>query len=101
MIRQLRTNLDRWRQGAVALCFAFVIAQTIGLAHVSDLSKHADGAACQICQAIGHAAGPPATAKMPVAAIVFDVTAKVAQVVIAAIQPTFSPHAARAPPTVL
>jgi hypothetical protein len=101
MIRQLRTQLDQWRQGAVVLCIAFVVAQTIGLAHMSDLSKHADGTACQICQAIGHAAGPPATAKVPAAPIAFEVIAQVAQVAVAVIQPTFSPHAARAPPTPL
>ena len=99
MIHLLRTRLDRLHKGAFALFFAFVIAQTIGLAHVSDLSKHAKGATCQICQAIGHAAGPPASPQVPSAPIVFDLIAKVAQVAVAVVSPTFSPHAARAPPT--
>jgi hypothetical protein len=101
MIRQLRTRLDRWHKGAFALCCTFVIAQTIGLAHTSDLSKHVDRTACQICLAIGHAAGPPPTAKAPAAPIAFEVIAKVAQAAAAIVQPTFSPHAARAPPTSL
>jgi hypothetical protein len=101
MVRLLRTRLTRWHKGAFALCCAFVIAQTIGLAHMSDLSKHADRTACQICQAIGHEAGPPASAKVPTAPIAFAVIARVAYVAIVILQPTFSPHAARAPPTSL
>ena len=101
MIRPLRTQLGQWRQSAIVLCFAFVVAQTIGLAHVSDLSKHADGTACQICQAIGHAAGPPAATKVPASPIEFETIVKVAHVAVAFAQPTFSPHAARAPPTSL
>lgn len=94
-------QLDQWRKAALGLCVAFIVAQTIALAHISDLSKHADGTACQICQAIGHAAGPPAVAKVPVAPIALEVIAKVARVAVAVVKQAFSPHAARAPPTSL
>jgi hypothetical protein len=101
MIRLLRRQLERWRTGAIVGLFAFVIGQTISLAHMADASLHADGAPCEICQAIGHAAAPPTPATAPVAAIQISVAIVCVAVIAAILRPTFSSHAARAPPTFL
>jgi hypothetical protein len=101
MTRLLRKQLGRWRTGIIVGLYAFVIGQTISVAHMADATLHADGAPCQICQAIGHAAAPPTPAAAPVAAIQLIVVAVCVDFVAAVLRPTFSSHAARAPPTFL
>jgi hypothetical protein len=101
MIPRLRKHLARWHTGIVVGLCAFVIGQTISVAHLADASLHASGEPCQICQAIGHAAAPPTPATAPVAAFQFIVAAICAQFVAAVLRPTFSSHAPRAPPTFL
>jgi hypothetical protein len=101
MIRLPRKHLSSWRSAIGAGLLLFVVAQTISVAHMADLSLHTDGVACQICQAIGHAATPPAPAAAPVAAIQLSVATVSIDFVAAVLQPTFSSHAARAPPTFL
>ena len=101
MVRLLHKRLGRWRTGIAVGLFAFVVGQTIGLAHMADASLHGDGVPCQICQAIGHAAAPPTPAAAPVAAIQFSVLVICVDFIAAIIRPTFSSHAPRAPPTFL
>ncbi len=101
MIARVRKHLARWRTGIVVGLFAFVIGQTISLAHASDASLHPNGEPCQICQAIGHAAAPPTPATAPVAFLQFIVAAICAQFIVAVLRPTFSSHAPRAPPAFL
>ena len=101
MIHSLRKQLGRWRTGTIVGLFAFVIGQTISLAHMADASLHADGAPCEICQAIGHAAAPPTPAAAPVATIQLSVTTACIDFIAAVLRSTFSSHAARAPPTSL
>jgi len=97
----LHRRLRLWHDGLVVLCCAFLVAQTIGLAHQWDLTKHVDQTTCHICQAIGHAAVPPAQAHLPSAAPAFGFTVQYARIVAASVRPTLSPHAPRAPPTLL
>jgi hypothetical protein len=101
MVDRLRKRLGSWRTGIIAGLFAFVIGQTIGVAHTADASLHTDGAPCQICQAIGQAAAPPTPAAAPVAAIQLGVVTACIDFIAAVLRPTFSSHAARAPPTLL
>ena len=101
MIPRLRKHVARSRTDIVAGLCAFVIAQTIGLAHVADASLHANGEPCQICQAIGHAAAAPTPAAAPVGLIQFIIAAICTQFIAAVLRPTFSSHAPRAPPTFL
>jgi hypothetical protein len=76
----------------------FVIAQTIALAHMADASIHTNDAPCQICQAIGHAAAPPAAIVAPVVSALIRVVAVCVDIVSVPLRATFSPHAPRAPP---
>jgi hypothetical protein len=101
MVDLLRKRLGSWRTGVIVGLFTFVIGQTISVAHMADASLHADGAPCQICQAIGHAAAPPTPAAAPLATIQLRVATVCLDFVAAVLQPTFSSHAARAPPTSL
>ena len=102
MIRSLHKLLGPWRTGVIVAFVAFVIAQTINVAHATDSTLHPDGAApCQICLAIGHAATPPTPAVLPVPAILFGITAIREDLVAVVLQPTFSSHVPRAPPTFL
>ena len=97
----LRKRHRRWRTGIVVGLFAFAIGQAIGVAHLADATLHEDGAPCQICQAIGHAAAPPTPAAAPVVALQFGVVIVCVDFVAAIVLPTFSPHAPRAPPSFL
>ena len=101
----MRDSLHRWlrpwHDNLVVLCCAFVIAQTIGLAHQWDLTKHVDPTTCHICLAIGHAAAPPAQAELSSATPAFGFTVQYARIIAASARPTISSHAPRAPPTLL
>lgn len=90
--------MSHWRGAIVAGLFLVVIGQTISVAHTADLSLHSDGGLCQICQAIGHAAAPPAPAAAPAEANLIGVAFDVAAIVSVALRPIHSSHSPRAPP---
>ncbi|HET6471911.1 MAG TPA: hypothetical protein VFG38_08710 [Pseudomonadales bacterium] len=98
MVWSLRAHIGKWRIGIVAGLCAFALAQTISLAHAADASLHPNDAPCQICQAIGHAAAPPAAATAPIAAFVGHVAAAIPAVAAPHLPLLFSSHAPRGPP---
>jgi hypothetical protein len=98
MLRLPSLRIDNWRTAIVVGCCLFVLAQAISVAHTADLKLHGGGVSCHVCAAIGHTAPPPSNATAPEEAIEL-VHRIAAQAVFASpAQPTFSPHAARAPP---
>jgi hypothetical protein len=98
MLRLPRLRIENWRTAIVVGCCLFVLAQTLSVAHTADLKLHGSGVNCHVCAAIGHTAPPPSIATAPERAIEFLYRLAAKDVFASPAQPTFSPHAARAPP---
>ena len=101
MFYSLRNHVRRWRNAIGVALFAVVIGQSIGLAHAADLTVHADGAPCRVCDATGPAATPTMPVTMPAAAFVPGAAIADRFPAVAAIRPMHTPQAPRAPPAIL
>jgi len=79
-------------------CCLFVVAQSIGIAHTANLKAHVGEAACQVCLVFGHAAAPPCVVPAPARWLEIIRGISTPQALASPARPTFSSHAARAPP---